>query len=152
MGLALTVTNKRSIHHHSILSFQLQAQHGFTKILLSFSRQHASCYPWFDSPLGNCLSDHSAKVLLGVLIECDPSIKSIIVAIDSDSHDFIIEDLDDERVVVKENMVPALKAKLEEVCISRSAVFPTNSPLPGFCLGITFLHGSGSIALTFPSV
>lgn len=51
----------------------------------------------------------------GVLIECDPSIKSIIVNIDSLSHDFIIEDLDDERVVVKENMVATLKQKLEDV-------------------------------------
>lgn len=51
----------------------------------------------------------------GVLIECDPSIKSIIVSIDSTNHDYIIEDLDDERVVVKENMVSMLKAKLEDV-------------------------------------
>lgn len=53
--------------------------------------------------------------LPGVLIECDPSIKSIIVNIDSDRHEFIIEDLDEERVVVKENMVAALKQKLEDV-------------------------------------
>lgn len=53
----------------------------------------------------------------GVLIECDPSIKSIIVSIDSANHDYIIEDLDDERVVVKENMVSMLKAKLEDVRI-----------------------------------
>ena len=50
-----------------------------------------------------------------MLIECDPSIKSIIVNIDSVNHDYIIEDLDDERVVVKETMVAALKLKLEEV-------------------------------------
>lgn len=50
-----------------------------------------------------------------MLIECDPSIKSIIVNIDSENHDFIIEDLDEERVVVKENMVPLLKQKLEDV-------------------------------------
>ncbi|KAK3180475.1 TFIIH complex subunit tfb5 [Lecanicillium sp. MT-2017a] len=49
-----------------------------------------------------------------VLIECDPSIKSIIVNIDSENHDYIIEDLDEERVVVKENMVPLLKQKLED--------------------------------------
>ena len=51
----------------------------------------------------------------GVLIECDPSIKSIIVNIDSDNHDFIIADLDEERVVVKESMVPLLKQRLENV-------------------------------------
>ncbi|KAK4086487.1 DNA repair protein Rex1 [Purpureocillium lilacinum] len=54
------------------------------------------------------------RAIRGVLIECDPSIKSIIVNIDSDNHDFIIEDLDEERVVVKENMVPLLKQKLED--------------------------------------
>lgn len=35
--------------------------------------------------------------------------------IDSTNHDFIIEDLDEERVVVKENMVHLLKQKLEDV-------------------------------------
>lgn len=50
-----------------------------------------------------------------MLVECDPSIKSIIVNIDSENHDFIIEDLDEERVVVKENMVALLKQKLEDV-------------------------------------
>lgn len=50
----------------------------------------------------------------GVLVECDPSIKSIIVNIDSKNHDFIIEDLDDQRLVVKENMIPLLKQKLED--------------------------------------
>lgn len=52
---------------------------------------------------------------VGVLIECDPSIKSIIVNIDSENHEYIIEDLDEERIVVKENMVTALKQKLEDV-------------------------------------
>ena len=51
----------------------------------------------------------------GVLVECDPSIKSIIVAIDSESREFIIADLDEGRVVVKENMVALLKQKLEDV-------------------------------------
>lgn len=55
------------------------------------------------------------------MIECDPSIKSIIVNIDSDSHEFIIEDLDEERVVVKENMVALLKQKLEDVRATLSA-------------------------------
>ncbi|TQN71779.1 General transcription and DNA repair factor IIH subunit TFB5 [Colletotrichum shisoi] len=55
------------------------------------------------------------RAIRGVLIECDPSIKSIIVNIDSNNHDYIIEDLDDQHVVVKENMVAALKKHLEEV-------------------------------------
>jgi TFIIH basal transcription factor complex TTD-A subunit len=65
----------------------------------------------------NLCSCSSNLFITGVLIECDPSIKSIIVSIDSANHDYIIEDLDDERVVVKENMVSMLKAKLEDVRI-----------------------------------
>lgn len=51
-------------------------------------------------------------------MECDPSIKSIIVKIDADSsHAYIVEDLDDETLVIKENMLGMLKARLEDVCI-----------------------------------
>ncbi|EGU80557.1 RNA polymerase II transcription factor B subunit 5 [Fusarium oxysporum f. sp. raphani 54005] len=63
------------------------------------------------------------RAIRGVLIECDPSIKSIIVSIDSANHDYIIEDLDDERVVVKETMVSTLKHKLEEVRSIASIIF-----------------------------
>lgn len=52
---------------------------------------------------------------LGVLVQCDPSIKSIIVKIDSDKHEYIIEELDDQTLVVKENMLGELKRKLDEV-------------------------------------
>jgi Transcription factor TFIIH complex subunit Tfb5. len=54
-------------------------------------------------------------IFQGVLIECEPAIKSIIVHLDSINHDFIIEDLDDHHLVVKENMVQILKQKLEDV-------------------------------------
>lgn len=52
---------------------------------------------------------------LGVLIECDPSIKSIIVQIDAEDHAYIVEELDDQTLVVKENMLTSLKLKLDEV-------------------------------------
>ena len=52
---------------------------------------------------------------LGVLIECDPSIKAIILKIDSESHEYIVEDLDDYALVIKESQLPRLKDKLEEV-------------------------------------
>lgn len=53
---------------------------------------------------------------LGVLIECEPAIKSIIVHIDRQQrNDIIIEDLDESHLVVKENMVTILKQKLEDV-------------------------------------
>ncbi|KAK4449161.1 hypothetical protein QBC34DRAFT_380634 [Podospora aff. communis PSN243] len=50
----------------------------------------------------------------GVLITCDPAIKSIIMQIDSEKHDIIIEDLDETHLFVKENMVQELKKKVEE--------------------------------------
>jgi TFIIH basal transcription factor complex TTD-A subunit len=50
-----------------------------------------------------------------VLIECDPSIKSIIVQIDAEDHAYIVEELDDQTLVVKENMLTSLKMKLDEV-------------------------------------
>lgn len=63
---------------------------------------------------------HEANVSLtrpptGVLVECDPSIKSIIVNIDTKSgHEYIIDDLDDEHVVIKETMLQKLKQMLED--------------------------------------
>lgn len=51
----------------------------------------------------------------GVLVECDPSIKSIIIAIDSERNEYIIEDLDESHLVIQERMVPQLKKMLEEV-------------------------------------
>ena len=52
-----------------------------------------------------------------MLIECDPSIKAIVLKIDQDKHDYIIEDLDDQHLVIKESQLPRLKERLEEVDI-----------------------------------
>ncbi|KAM7185403.1 TFIIH subunit TTDA/Tfb5 [Naviculisporaceae sp. PSN 640] len=54
------------------------------------------------------------RAIRGVLIECEPAIKSIIMHLDSLTKDIIIEDIDDCRLVVKENMVDIVKQKLEE--------------------------------------
>ncbi len=51
----------------------------------------------------------------GVLIEVDPAIKAIILDIDKESHDFVIEDLDETHLLIKENMHDLLKQKLDEV-------------------------------------
>lgn len=58
-------------------------------------------------------ADHLAEI--GVLVECDPSIKAIILKIDSKFHDIVIEDLDDSTLMVKESKLAELKAKLESV-------------------------------------
>ncbi|MCJ1237301.1 TFIIH complex subunit tfb5 [Varicellaria rhodocarpa] len=66
------------------------------------------------------------KAVKGVLVECDPSIKAIILKIDQDKHDFIVEDLDDGTLVVKESQLAALKYRLEEE-LSNTQLQPDDS-------------------------
>jgi TFIIH basal transcription factor complex TTD-A subunit len=53
-------------------------------------------------------------------VECDPSIKSIILKIDAEEHAYIVEELDEQTLVVKETMVNLLKQKLQEVSLKAS--------------------------------
>lgn len=57
------------------------------------------------------------RAIRGVLIECEPAIKSILIHIDSTqlNNDAIIEDLDETHLMVKEQMVKTLQARLDEV-------------------------------------
>lgn len=55
------------------------------------------------------------KAVKGVLVECDPSIKAIILKIDQEQHDYIVEDLDDQTLLIRESQLLRLKEKLEEV-------------------------------------
>lgn len=50
-----------------------------------------------------------------MLIECDPSIKSIIMNIDSEYNEYILHDLDDTHLLIQENKVQELKRKLDDV-------------------------------------
>ncbi|KAI0885593.1 RNA polymerase 2 general transcription and DNA repair factor tfiih component [Annulohypoxylon maeteangense] len=54
------------------------------------------------------------RAIKGTLVECDPSIKSIIISIDSENNDYIIEDLDESHLVIKDNMVTQLKMELDQ--------------------------------------
>ena len=47
----------------------------------------------------------------------DPSIKAIILKIDGEHNDYIIEDLDDNTILVKETKIPELKRRLERVSL-----------------------------------
>ncbi|RYP07723.1 hypothetical protein DL764_002342 [Monosporascus ibericus] len=64
------------------------------------------------------MSDKRSKgnvvAVRGVLVECDPSIKSIILNLDHESNAYVIEDLDETHLLVKENTLQELKAKLED--------------------------------------
>lgn len=52
---------------------------------------------------------------LGILVQCDASIKAIISKIDEENHDIIVADLDDETLIVKDNKLAVLKERLAEV-------------------------------------
>ncbi|KAF3904031.1 hypothetical protein AA313_de0207464 [Arthrobotrys entomopaga] len=54
------------------------------------------------------------RAIKGVLVECDPSIKAIILDIDSKTHDFIVENLDESHLIIKDSRVAELKRILEE--------------------------------------
>jgi len=54
------------------------------------------------------------RAVRGLLIECDPSIKALILKYDEEHHDYIVEDLDDENhLVIKESQLDNLKARLD---------------------------------------
>ncbi|KAI0009882.1 transcription factor TFIIH complex subunit Tfb5-domain-containing protein [Xylariaceae sp. FL0662B] len=60
------------------------------------------------------LFDAKMYYYLGTLVECDPSIKSIIINIDSEDNEYLVEDLDESHLIIKDNVLGKLKAKLEE--------------------------------------
>lgn len=54
----------------------------------------------------------------GTLVKCDASIKAMLVDIDSKNHnEYIIEELDEEHILVKETKINELKARLNNVSI-----------------------------------
>lgn len=62
---------------------------------------------------------NSKSTNAGVLIECDPSVKAIILKYDEERHDYIVEDLDDDRhLVIKESQLENLKFRLGKVRVA----------------------------------
>jgi TFIIH basal transcription factor complex TTD-A subunit len=54
----------------------------------------------------------------GTLVRCDASIKAMLVDIDSkNNNEYIIEELDEEHILVKETKINELKARLNSVCV-----------------------------------
>lgn len=52
----------------------------------------------------------------GTLVKCDASIKAMLVDIDSkNGNEYIIEELDEEHILVKETKVHELKSRLNQV-------------------------------------
>ncbi|KAK7202601.1 RNA polymerase II transcription factor B subunit 5 [Myxozyma melibiosi] len=53
------------------------------------------------------------RAVKGVFVECDPSIKSLVLNIDAKSHNVVIADLDDEHLVIDERQVDNVKRQLD---------------------------------------
>jgi TFIIH basal transcription factor complex TTD-A subunit len=95
-----------------------------SRILTSQELRDASCSqrcpikPFPPKKLSRKSADFHA---LGVLVECDPSVKAIILKYDEERHDYIVEDLDDDRhLVIKESQLQNLKERLGRVCARSS--------------------------------
>lgn len=55
------------------------------------------------------------SAIKGVLVQCDPSIKTLILKIDSDRHDIIVEELDDGHLLIDQAKVEYVKNELNRV-------------------------------------
>ncbi|KAH7082950.1 transcription factor TFIIH complex subunit Tfb5-domain-containing protein [Paraphoma chrysanthemicola] len=56
----------------------------------------------------------------GTLVKCDASIKAMLVDIDSkNNNEYIIEELDEEHILVKETKINELKARLNDMMRQR---------------------------------
>lgn len=60
------------------------------------------------------------KAVRGTLVKCDASIKAMLVDIDSKHrNEFIIEELDEEHLLVKESKIGELKMRLQTMLKER---------------------------------
>lgn len=53
------------------------------------------------------------RAIRGALIECDPSIRALIISIDMRTHNIILEELDDRHLFIDESKVEYVKKELE---------------------------------------
>ncbi|KAI9673634.1 MAG: TFIIH complex subunit tfb5 [Caeruleum heppii] len=63
--------------------------------------------------LTRLLDEDMPSAIKGTLVECDPSIKAIILKLDSERHEYVIEDLDEQTLLVNEDKLKELKERLE---------------------------------------
>ncbi|CCD22514.1 TFIIH complex subunit TFB5 NDAI_0A03570 [Naumovozyma dairenensis CBS 421] len=56
-----------------------------------------------------------ARARRGALLQCDPSIKALIVQIDAQRSDIILEELDDTHLLVDPNKVAFIKFELNRL-------------------------------------
>lgn len=56
-----------------------------------------------------------ARAIKGSLIQCDPSIKALIVKIDAEYKDIVIEELDDTHLLVDPAKISFIKQELKQL-------------------------------------
>jgi TFIIH basal transcription factor complex TTD-A subunit len=56
-----------------------------------------------------------ARAIKGMLIKCDPSIKSLVVKIDQDYRDIVIEELDDTHLLIDPSKLTFIKKELNRI-------------------------------------
>lgn len=61
-----------------------------------------------------------ARAIKGMLIKCDPSIKSLVVKIDQDYRDIVIEELDDTHLLIDPSKLTFIKKELNRILASNS--------------------------------
>ena len=59
-----------------------------------------------------------ARARRGALIQCDPSIKALIIQMDAEYNDIILEELDDTHLLVDPNKVEYIKHELNRLLSS----------------------------------
>ncbi|CAG8464571.1 9570_t:CDS:2 [Paraglomus brasilianum] len=67
------------------------------------------------------------KVIKGVLLQCDPTVKQVILNLDERDH-FIIEDLDETHVFVEASCVEKVKKSLEDLLEENTYKFESQPP------------------------
>ncbi|RYN19051.1 hypothetical protein AA0119_g9203 [Alternaria tenuissima] len=66
------------------------------------------------------IDSEMVKAIRGTLVKCDASIKAMLVDIDSkNNNEYIIEELDEEHILVKETRINELKARLNQMMRER---------------------------------
>ncbi|GME86789.1 unnamed protein product [Ambrosiozyma monospora] len=55
------------------------------------------------------------RAVKGSLIQCDPSIKALILKIDSDYRDIVFEELDDTHLLVDPSKISFIKSELNRI-------------------------------------
>ncbi|ODV93328.1 hypothetical protein PACTADRAFT_5115 [Pachysolen tannophilus NRRL Y-2460] len=55
------------------------------------------------------------RAIKGTLIQCDPSVKALILSIDHDKHDIVIDDLDETHLLVDQSKINYVKQELNRL-------------------------------------